>query len=172
MQLFSRWSARMAGRPQMRRAPTREPTRLFQPAVEALEGRDVPSTLTVTTNADTGVGSLRTEINLAHNGDTIVFAPSMAGKTITEIYGELSIGKNLTIQGPGASKLAVSGDGHRAFEVSAGAHVAVSGLTVEFGGPNGGQDHRGEGAGFLNLGTLTLSGCAVSYNRGTEGGGI
>jgi hypothetical protein len=165
MQLFSSLVRRMTGRPQNRRTPASKPAPRFRPQLEALEGRIVPSTLTVTTNADTGVGSLRTEINLAHNGDTIVFAPSMAGKTITEIYGELSISKNLTIQGLGASKLAVSGSGHRAFEVSAGANVAVSGLTVEFG--------RGsEGGGFLNLGTLALNGCTVRYNQAADGGGI
>jgi hypothetical protein len=141
--------------------------------VEALEGRDVPSTLTVATNADSGAGALRTEINLANNGDTIVFAPSMAGKTITEIYGEMSIRKSLTIQGLGANELTVTGEGFRLFEVLPSANVTVSGLSVEGGSAsNGSQDHGGEGGGFLNLGTLTLSGCTVRYNKGSVGGGI
>src|SRR5262245_41282690 len=76
MQLISWLSARMTGRPQTRRAPTRKPTRLFQPKVETLEGRDVPSTLTVTNTLDDGYtsGSLRVEIAAAQSGDTIQFA--------------------------------------------------------------------------------------------------
>ena len=58
----------------------------FRPSLEALEDRVVPSTLLVTNNADTGVsgdGSLRGEIAAAQNGDTIRFAHSLAGQTIT-----------------------------------------------------------------------------------------
>jgi hypothetical protein len=38
----------------------------FRPRLEALEGRDVPSTLTVTNTLDSGTGSLRAEIAAAH----------------------------------------------------------------------------------------------------------
>src|SRR5579872_1695921 len=72
-------------------------------ALEALESRDVPSTLTVTSAADSGAGALRTEINLAHSGDTIIFAPSLSHQTIALLQGEMRINKNLTIQGLGAS---------------------------------------------------------------------
>src|SRR5262249_32055240 len=87
-------------------APPRQAT--FRPRVEALEVRDVPSTLTVTNNLDTGIagdGSLRGEIAAAKNNDTIVFAPSLSGQTITlysfdsngvVVDGELVINKNLT----------------------------------------------------------------------------
>src|SRR6516225_10487779 len=40
----------------------------FRPRLEALEGRWVPSTLTVTNNLDSGPGSLRVEIAAANSG--------------------------------------------------------------------------------------------------------
>src|SRR5260370_37495043 len=74
----------------------------FRPALEALEDRWVPSTLTVLNNLDSGAGSLRAEIAVAHNGDAIVFAPSLTGQTITLTSGELLLKHSLTIAGPGA----------------------------------------------------------------------
>jgi hypothetical protein len=133
--------------------------------LEALEGRNLPSTLTVTTNADSGPGSLRADIAAAQNGDTIVFDPSVAGTTITLTSGELLINKNLTISGPET----ISGGGMtRGFEVDgAGTNVTLSGLTVTKG--NGVDAYYnpatdGLGGGILNYGTLTLSGCTVSNN--------
>src|SRR6516164_11736300 len=92
----------------------------FRPRLEALEGRWLPSTLTVTNNLDSGRGSLRAEIAAAQSGDTIVFAPNLNGQTITLTSGELSITKGLTIQGPGTGQVTVSGNSmHRVFEVNA-----------------------------------------------------
>ena len=59
-------------------------------------------TLIVTNNSDTGMsgdGSLRGEILAAHSGDTIVFAHSLNGQTITLSQGQLDVTKNLTIDG-------------------------------------------------------------------------
>ena len=81
----------------------------FRPQLEALENRWLLSTLTVLNNLDSGAGSLRAEIAVANSNDTIIFAPSLNGKTITLTSGELDLTKNLTIQGPGASQLTVSG---------------------------------------------------------------
>jgi hypothetical protein len=44
--------------------------------LEGLENRWLLSTLTVTSVADSGHGSLRADISAAHSGDTINFAPS------------------------------------------------------------------------------------------------
>jgi hypothetical protein len=56
------------------------------PRLEALEDRTVPSTLIVINVLDTGAlgdGSLCGEIAAAQSGDTINFAPSLLGQTIT-----------------------------------------------------------------------------------------
>ncbi len=142
----------------------------FRPCLEVLEGRDVPSTLTVTNTLDSGKGSLRYEISHAHKNDTVVFAPSLNGQTIHLTSGELLIQQNLTINGPGASQLTIDANySSRVFEVAAKAQVALYGLTVSRG-------EADRGGGILNNGTLTLSGCTLSGNEvigsGTFGGGI
>jgi hypothetical protein len=166
-------------------SPGRRPhclaARRFRPQLESLERRDVPSTLTVTSAADSGAGSLRAEIAAANPGDTINFSSSLNGQTITLTSGELVLNKSLTIQGPGASQLAISGGAplrgfnvhaSRVFEViGSGTNVALSGLTITDG--NGRGFDSGVGGGILNIdgSTLTVSDCIVSNNRGLQQGG-
>src|SRR5262249_21136636 len=67
----------------------------YQPRLELLEGRALPSILMVTNNSDTGVsgdGSLRGEIAAAASGDTIEFAGNVQGQTITLTKGKLYVG--------------------------------------------------------------------------------
>jgi hypothetical protein len=139
----------------------------FRPRLEALEGRDVPSTLTVTNNLDSGTGSLRAEIAAAKSKDTIVFDPSLKGQTITLTSGQLEISKSLTIQGLGAGQLTVSGDSlSRVFQVDQKVTVTLSGMTISNG-------YAGylfnlysyDGGGILNLGTLTVGSCTLSGNH-------
>jgi hypothetical protein len=149
-----------------------------------LEERRVLSTLTVTSNSDTTAwgSTLRNEIAAAQSGDTIVFDPSLDGQTISLLDLQLEINKNLTIQGPGAGLLAISGAGQsRVFQVDAGANVTISGLTIERGigvaytqtlaGDYTPPPTDGAGGGILNLGTLTLSGCTVTGNHTVSGDG-
>jgi predicted outer membrane repeat protein len=145
----------------------RKPSTRFRPQLEALEGRCLPSTLTVTSTADSGPASLRYEIAGAKNKDTIVFAPSLNGQTITLTSGELDITKNLTIQGPGAGQLTISGGGSsRVFEVASKNNVTVSGLMISNG-------HATDGGGIYvdSGGTLTISNSTVSGNSSTVYGG-
>jgi hypothetical protein len=149
----------------------------FVPRLDVLEDRTLPSTLTVLNLSDTGVagdGSLRGEIAAAQWGDTINFNPGLSG-TITLSGSELFLNKNLTITGPGASQIGISGNNAvRILEVASGATVSVTGLTIE----NGSFRTFGPaGAGIANEGTLTLTNCSVANNRanGLEsawGGGI
>ena len=90
MRLISWLQEWMTGRPRTRRAPARKPTPRFRPHLETLERRDVPSTLTVTNLDVSGDGGLQAEITAAAQGDTIVFAPSLDGKTM-QIVGQLLV---------------------------------------------------------------------------------
>jgi hypothetical protein len=124
----------------------------------------VPSTLTVLNNLDSGSGSLRADIAAAHNGDTIVFAPSLDGQTITLTSGELLIKRNLTIAGPGAGNLTISGNNaSRVFEVAQKESVTLSGLTI-----SNGAAQSSEGGGILNSGMLTVSNSTLSGNSASQ----
>src|SRR4029077_10883233 len=92
------------------RVPSRQRS-AFRPQLECLEDRWLPSTLTVTNNLDSGPGSLRAETAAAKRKATVFCAPSLDGQTITLTSGELLINKDLTIAGPGAGQLTVSGGG-------------------------------------------------------------
>src|SRR6516165_8471153 len=101
----------------------------FHPRLEGLENRTLPSTLTVLNNLDSGAGSLRDTIAAAKSGDTVAFAPSLNGETITLTSNELTINKSLDIEGPGTSLLTISGnDTYRVFDVSQGLTVTIAGL--------------------------------------------
>lgn len=146
------------------------------PRLEILEDRTVPSTFTVRNLQDSGTGSLRQAILNAdeHPGtDVIDFAPGVSG-TIKLTSGDLTIDTSLTINGPGAAQLSISGDNaSRIFEVDAG-QVAISGLTLTAGRATTG------GGILLNGGAaLSLSNCTLTDNEalgnaagGGYGGGI
>jgi hypothetical protein len=146
-----------------RKTPSRRRPAYSRPLLEALEDRTLPSTLTVLNILDSGAGSLRAAITAAKSGDTIVFAPALNGQTITLNSGELAIKKSLSIQGPGAGLLAVSGnDASRVFDlVSQGITVTITGLTVIHG-----LSSSAIGGGILNTGaTLALANDILSNNR-------
>ena len=103
------------------------------------------STVTVTTCSDSGAGSLRQAVIDAIAGDTIVFAPSPSCSLITLTSGDIEIAKNLTIDGPGAGALTVSGASLGAVSVFVVDNVTatISGLTIKDGGVNGGHSSGG-----------------------------
>ncbi|MFW5766655.1 MAG: right-handed parallel beta-helix repeat-containing protein, partial [Coleofasciculus sp.] len=68
------------------------------------------NTITVTTTADSGAGSLRAAIAQAQAGDTIKFDSSLANQTITLTKGQLEINKDLIIDGGNAPGLTISGN--------------------------------------------------------------
>src|SRR5919201_499193 len=136
----------------------------FVPRLESLEDRTLPSTLTVTNALDKGAGSLRDTITNAKDGDTIVFASSLAGQTITLTSDQLTINKSLDIEGPGAGLLGISGnDQNRIFAINEGLNVTIAGLTITHG-RSVGEAFPG-GGGIQNVGsTLTLANDVLSYN--------
>ncbi len=154
-----------------RRRPGRRP-RSFRPRLEPLEERWALST--VTTAADVvdpgdGVLSLREAIGGAASGETIDFAPGLAGQTITLTGGELVIDKDLTIAGPGADQLTISGNNAgRVFFVAAGT-VAISGLTI-----SGGQAIDNGGGILVGAGsTVEIRDSTIANNSaGFSGGGL
>jgi hypothetical protein len=122
----------------------------FRPGLEGLEERSLLSTLSVVNLNDSGAGSLRYELAQAQPGDTIAFARGLRG-IITLTTGELQIGQNVTIQGPGAGRLAIRGNhASRVFEILDGASVTLSGLTVTDGvaNPAGSPVPLGAGGGI------------------------
>jgi hypothetical protein len=123
------------------------------------------STLTVTNTNDSGPGSLRDAILLASPGDTIDF--SVTG-TIT-LDSTLTIDKSVTISGPGASSLSISGNNSVVvLATNISTNVTISGLTITqgFNAAPGGW-----GGGIVNKGTLTLSNCVIAANVAAAGAG-
>jgi hypothetical protein len=147
------------------------------PRLESLEDRTQPSTFTVTNLLDSGAGSLRAAIAEASSGDTIKFANGLHG-TITLKSGELLVNDSITIDGPSARELAISGDdSSRVFEIAASQNVSISGLAIidgEVDGANGGGILIDAGA------TLGLNHVIVAKNSADanssglygDGGGI
>ena len=104
----------------------------------------------VTNTNDSGRGSLRQAVLDDVSGDEpIEFASSLSGHTIT-LLSPIVINHNLTITGPGASVLTISGGGAtEIFQVESGT-VAISGVTLASGvAPQGGA--------ISNSGTLSIS---------------
>ena len=131
--------------------------------LESLESRRLLSTLIVSSAADSGAGSLRAQIAAAHSGDTISFAPGLAGQTITLTSGSLSIAKSLAIQGPGADRLTISGnDPSVVFWISGStSNVQIRDLTITRGAPA-----------IANAGVLSVSNCTLTANVSDYGGAI
>jgi hypothetical protein len=125
-----------------------------------LEGRCLPST--VTTLNDAGLGSLRDAIAITASGGTVDFQAGLSG-TIILTSGELAITRDLTIAGPGADLITVSGNHtSRVFNIGAAFTVDISGMTIA-----NGLVTNASGGGISNSGTLTVTNTILSGNFGT-----
>jgi len=137
--------------------------------VVSLASSGLAATLTVTNLNDSGAGSLRQAIsNAASTGDEIVFAPGVTG-TIT-LASELFFTKSLTIAGPGAANLTVSGNNAtRVFSVSSG-EITISGLRIANGFTTGNPNANLAGGGIYNSSArLTVRNCEIANNVHTGG---
>ena len=137
----------------------------------------VPAVYTVTKVQDTNDGtcnsdcSLREAIAAAGEGDLIRFAapPFDRSQAITRGGSALEISKSVTIEGPGAARLSISGnDASSVFSIPSGPAVTLQGMTIRDGNAD-------VGGGIVSAGQLTLQGVAVAGNRATgsgRGGGV
>ena len=131
----------------------------------AAQSGGVKAATNVTNLNDSGPGSLRQAIADGAPGDTITFAVT---GTITLTSGELVIGKDLTLSGPGAASLALSGN-LLSRVINTSSHLTISGLTIR-----NGEAGAGAGGGILNTGSgvLTITNSVITANRAQRGGGV
>jgi hypothetical protein len=118
----------------------------------------------VTNCNDHGTGSLRQALADAAINATITFPPTPLCAVI-RLVSPIAIDANVTIAGPGAGAMAVSGnDAVEDFDVAVGVTASISGLTIEDGSAE-------SGGGIANAGTLTVNDSVVSNNAAGNGGG-
>ena len=109
--------------------------------------------------------------------DTIGFAPSLSGQTIT-LDSQLPVvatgGGALTIDGGNAGITVSGGDRVQVFEVGRGANLTLNKLTVADGLLDTTNPFDGRGGGIYNTfdSTLTVINSTISGNKGGDGGGI
>jgi hypothetical protein len=144
-----------------------------------LEGRCVPSTLTVNRAADdvTEKHTLRWAVANAVSGDEIQITAALKDTPIVLTQGELVLNQNVTIEGVGNVAETVSGGGtSRVFEIAAGASVTIEHVTITGGNglanPSDACNFAGDGGGMLvdATGALTTSGCTLSGNSASRDG--
>jgi hypothetical protein len=170
---FARPSLLRAALPQHRPARPR-----FRPSFDDLEDRCLRAVATVSLLTDTSAasspGEFRTVLATAAPGDTIVFEAGLTGTIdLTAALGSLTFTKDLTVTGPGASEIAVSGQNAiRVFSIDAGITVSLSGLTISGGNASSPPSGSPSGGGIGNQGTLTLQSSILSGNTAAFGGAI
>lgn len=144
------------------------------------------ATFTVTNTLNTGAGSLRqavTDANAAAGADTIVFDAVVFSTpqtiTIATTIAVNGVNDTLTITGPGANLLTISGNAVAAISVAAGEITSISGMTVTASQvQNSGTlsvtdmvfdaNTNGSAGAISNGGTsLTVTNCTFSNNINT-----
>jgi predicted outer membrane repeat protein len=154
----------------------------------------------VTNKNDSGPGSLRQALFNAVSGDTITFAPSLAGQTNT-LTSTLLINKDLTMDGSGlASRVSISGnDNVSVLLVDPGVTLTIKSLIIRNGKAiNGGGIYNnggtlnvtdslftannaisdpyfvgnGEGGAIYSRGGLTLTNTTFDSNNASRGGAL
>lgn len=148
---------------------------------DTLEPRKLLATFTVTSDADSGAGSLRQAVidaNAAAGADVIEFDDGLRSGTIGLTTGQIVIASDLTIRGSDASGsplgLTISGNASsRIFLVTDGSDsndvsVVVEDLALSHGRVTGFLEAAG---GILNFESLTLNRVAVNSHQSTGPGG-
>lgn len=122
------------------------------------------TTEVVTNTNDSGAGSLRQALADVDAGGTISFSGIGLPAEIV-LATPLAISKNVTIEGPGANQLSISGGNLcRVFSIN-GVAVNLSGLSVKNGKAN-------EAGGiYVNGGALSATSCDITGNHSDASGG-
>ncbi|HPD40189.1 MAG TPA: choice-of-anchor Q domain-containing protein [Anaerolineae bacterium] len=121
------------------------------------------ATCIVTTNADSGAGSLREKI-----ADTNCSTINFNGNYTIALSSELTISRNVTIDGAGHAITISGNNAARVFSVNAGITFNLSNVTVA-----NGKVSSGNGGGIYNAGALNVTNSTFSDNSaGGSGGGI
>ena len=129
------------------------------------------ATITVTTTADTGAGSLRQAVMMARAGDTIVFSSATDGQSV-QLMSVINIRKNLTITGNGRKVTMLDGNAmSRAFSVLDGATVMISDLMIKNGRETIGGGLRVRAGATLTLDGVQVDNCVATGARSNLGGG-
>lgn len=130
--------------------------------------------LTVTNANDNGAGSLRAAITAAQTGDTIQFASTLSNQTIVLTSGQLVInpGKNLTINGSGATNLTISGNNaSRIFQINSNqdfpTQLNISNLTLA----NAYTNDQGGAIKGEHKASVTVNNVNFNNNVADNGGG-
>jgi hypothetical protein len=171
MWFFSWLRRRTPSRPAQGRTPRRPAAALFHPRLEELEDRWLPSQLglTVSSLADSGLGTLRCAVLTANAGShSDKFTISFGVTGTIDLQTPLpDLNNTIAIQGPGATSLTIERAAGASFAsaivtVDAGQRASLAGLTIAHGSTGG----------IENDGTLTVANCAVVNNSSFFGGGI
>ena len=118
--------------------------------------------IVVSNTADSGAGSLRQAILDSQDGDTITFASSLHGQTITLNDGSLFINKDITLDATGADITIDANQKSRVITIDNGRDVVLKGLTITGGG---GGFAVGGIYGLANS-TITVMDSIISENTG------
>jgi hypothetical protein len=117
-------------------------------------GTNAGITRVVTSLNNSGPGSLREVLGVSVSGDTILFAPGLAG-TIS-LAGSLSIPRgNLAVIGSPTQSVTINGNGTSSIFSFFGGTAALSGLALVNAGGN-------YGPAINNSGSLVVSNCTIS----------
>jgi hypothetical protein len=143
------------------------PRRRVRLRVESLEERSVLAVDVVMNLNAGGTGSLAAVLAAAAAGDTIVFAPGLSGPVTPS--ATLTVANNVTIQGPGAGVISVSGGGaNQVFHINAGVTASISGLTITNGMVSS-TTADAQGGAIDNEGNLALINDVVSNSTASAG---
>jgi predicted outer membrane repeat protein len=140
--------------------------------VERLQDRIAPAAYAVINLDDSGAGSLRQAVldsNATAAVDQISFSAPALNGTIALTSGPIIIADHVTITGPGAAQLTISGNNAgRVFQVNSGIAASIIGLTI-----TGGKSASEAGGAIHNSGDLSISDCNFMGNTsGSAGGAI